>query len=98
MGIFCRFGLADDSRPVAVPVWPNVVWTRLVPELISTGKLTIPVLSVSGEASFGEAQKSFVEAFATNVSRHVTVADSGHFVAEEQPGALIAELRTFLAT
>lgn len=69
-----------------------------VRELIGAGKLTIPVLSVSGQASFGDAQRRFVEAFANNVARHVTVADSGHFVAEEQPEALMAELRAFLAT
>ena len=64
-------------------------------ELIDTGKLTIPVLSISGEASFGEAQKPFVEAFAGNIIKHVVVPNSGHFVAEEQPEALAVEFRTF---
>jgi hypothetical protein len=26
--MFCRFGLVEDSRPVAAPVWLKVVWTR----------------------------------------------------------------------
>ena len=26
--MFCRFGLVEDSRPVAAPVWLNVVCTR----------------------------------------------------------------------
>lgn len=67
-----------------------------VQELIRAGKLTIPVLSISGQASFGEAQRRFVEAFASNIVNHVTVPNSGHFVAEEQPEALMAESRVFL--
>ena len=64
---------------------------------IRTGKITIPVLAVSGEASFGAAQHSFVEAFATNIAKQVVIRDAGHFVAEEQPEALITELQSFLA-
>lgn len=69
-----------------------------IQQLIAAGKLTQPVLSISGQASFGEAQKPFVEAFATNIVKHVTVANCGHFVAEEQPEALSSELHGFLAT
>lgn len=64
--------------------------------LISDSKLTIPVLSVSGEASLGAAQLSLVEAFAGNITRHATIPGSGHFVPEEQPQALLSELRNFL--
>jgi len=63
--------------------------------LIDSGKLTIPVLSISGEASFGEAERPFVEAFASNIVRHVVVPNCGHFVAEEQPEALTDEFRVF---
>ena len=28
IGMFCRFGSVDDSRPVAAMVWLNVVWMR----------------------------------------------------------------------
>ena len=34
MGMFCRFGSALDSRPVAVPVCLKVVWIR--PSLSAT--------------------------------------------------------------
>jgi pimeloyl-ACP methyl ester carboxylesterase len=67
-----------------------------VRELIAAGKLTIPVLSVSGEASFGAAQLAFVEAFSENIARHVVIPGSGHFVPEEQPQALFSELENFL--
>ena len=66
-----------------------------VRELIAAGKLTIPVLSVSGEASFGASQLTFVEAFAGNITRHV-IPGPGHFVPDEQPQALLMELKKFL--
>ena len=28
MGMFCRLGLVEERRPVAVPTWLKVVWTR----------------------------------------------------------------------
>jgi pimeloyl-ACP methyl ester carboxylesterase len=67
-----------------------------VRELIAAGKLMIPVLSVSGEASFGAAQLPFVEAFAGNITRHIVIPGAGHFVPEEQPQALLTELKKFL--
>jgi pimeloyl-ACP methyl ester carboxylesterase len=67
-----------------------------VRDIIASGKLTIPVLSISGEASFGAAQRSFVEAFAENIARHVIIPQAGHFVPEEQAEALLEELKPFL--
>jgi pimeloyl-ACP methyl ester carboxylesterase len=67
-----------------------------VRDLIASGKLTIPVLSISGEASLGAAQRVFVEAFAENIARHIVIPKAGHFVAEEQPEALLEELKSFL--
>lgn len=67
-----------------------------VRDSIASGKLDIPVLSVSGSASFGAAQQAFVEPFAAQIVRHVTIEGAGHFVAEEQPDALVAELQSFL--
>jgi pimeloyl-ACP methyl ester carboxylesterase len=66
-----------------------------VRELIAAGKLTIPVLSVSGGASFGAAQRRFVEAFAENIWRDAIIPDAGHFVPEEQPAELLSVLETF---
>jgi pimeloyl-ACP methyl ester carboxylesterase len=67
-----------------------------VRDLIAAGKLTIPVLSISGGASFGAAQRTFVEAFAENIVRHIVIPKAGHFVPEEQPEALLEELKSFL--
>lgn len=66
-----------------------------IQELVQAGKLTIPVLSVSGEASFGPNQKAFVEPFASQIVGPVIIRNAGHFVAEEQPEALLAEFRSF---
>ena len=65
--------------------------------LVAEGKLDIPVLSVSGAASFGEHQLGFVEAFANDVVEHVTVEGADHFVAEERPERLLEVLAPFLA-
>ena len=67
-----------------------------VRDLIAAGKLTIPVLSISGGASLGAAQRTFVEAFAENIVRHIVIPKAGHFVPEEQPEALLEELKSFL--
>ena len=66
-----------------------------VRDLIAGGKLRIPVLSISGEASLGAAQRGFVEAFAENIARHVIIPKAGHFVPEEQPEAVLEELKPF---
>jgi pimeloyl-ACP methyl ester carboxylesterase len=87
-----RPGLMRSSASYYRSVYAAVDRVR---ELIDTGKLTIPVLSISGEASFGEAARPFVEAFASNIVRHVVVPNCGHFVAEEQPEALTDEFRAF---
>jgi pimeloyl-ACP methyl ester carboxylesterase len=89
-----RPGLIQSSASYYRSVYGQIDATRA---LIGQGKLTIPVLSMSGKASFGDFQRGFVEAFAGNIVRHVTVDSAGHFVAEEQPEALMRELRPFLS-
>ena len=54
-----------------------------------------PRSSGSGQFSFGTAQRKFVEAFASDIVSDVVVENSSHFVAEEQPERLTAELRNF---
>jgi hypothetical protein len=46
--------------------------------LIGDRKLTIPILSISGQFSFGQAQRAFVEAFAENIVNDVVVENSRH--------------------
>lgn len=59
------------------------------------GKLTMPVLALGGEKSFGLTMAEVMRAAATNVTPGV-VPDSGHWIMEENPKATIALVRPFL--
>lgn len=59
------------------------------------GKLAMPVLAIGGDKSFGATMATVTEAGATNV-RGVVIADSGHWLMEEQPKATVAAIRGFL--
>jgi pimeloyl-ACP methyl ester carboxylesterase len=58
-------------------------------------KLTMPVLAVGGEKSFGSLQAVIMRHVATNV-REVVVAGSGHWLMEERPAETVALIRNFL--
>ncbi|MBW9206693.1 alpha/beta hydrolase [Mumia sp. zg.B53] len=59
-------------------------------------KLTMPVLGIGGESSWGGAVGGALSAIAENVETLV-VPGTGHWVAEAAPQALIAALTEFLA-
>jgi pimeloyl-ACP methyl ester carboxylesterase len=63
---------------------------------VKAGKLTMPVLAVGGDKSFGPMMATVMRAAATNVQEGV-VKDSGHWLMEEQPEATVALVRGFLA-
>jgi pimeloyl-ACP methyl ester carboxylesterase len=63
---------------------------------VAQGKLTMPVLAVGGEKSFGPMMAVVMRAAATNVQEAI-VPNSGHWVMEENPGATIALVTDFLA-
>lgn len=58
-------------------------------------KLTMPVLAVGGEKSFGAIQAVIMRHVATNVQEAV-VAGSGHWLMEERPAETVALIRRFL--
>jgi pimeloyl-ACP methyl ester carboxylesterase len=62
---------------------------------VARGKLTMPILAVGGEKSFGSTMAVVMRAAATNVQELVIPA-SGHWLMEEQPSATVAALRAFL--
>ena len=62
---------------------------------VARGKLTMPVLAVGGEKSFGPTMAVVMRAAATDVQEQVIPA-SGHWLMEEQPVATVAALRAFL--
>jgi uncharacterized RmlC-like cupin family protein len=58
-------------------------------------KLTMPVLAVGGEKSFGALQAVIMRHLATNVQEAV-VAGSGHWLMEERPDYTVTLIRNFL--
>jgi pimeloyl-ACP methyl ester carboxylesterase/quercetin dioxygenase-like cupin family protein len=58
-------------------------------------KLTMPVLAVGGEKSFGPLQAVIMRHVATNVQEAV-VTGSGHWLMEERPAYTVALVRNFL--
>ena len=64
-------------------------------EFMSKGKLSMPVLAIGGEKSFG-AQMAKIMQFAASNVREGVVPDSGHWIMEENPRATIAMVRAFL--
>jgi pimeloyl-ACP methyl ester carboxylesterase len=62
---------------------------------LAQGKLTMPILAIGGEKSFGPTMAVVARATATNVSGLV-IPDAGHWLMEEQPKATIAAVRDFV--
>ncbi|MBR1177433.1 alpha/beta hydrolase [Bradyrhizobium sp. KB893862 SZCCT0404] len=58
-------------------------------------KLTIPVLAVGGEKSFGKMEAVVMRNAATDVTE-VVIPDAGHWLMEEQPEATVKAVRQFL--
>jgi pimeloyl-ACP methyl ester carboxylesterase len=63
--------------------------------LAAHGKLTMPVLAVGGEKSFGTMMAVVIGAGAANVEERV-IPNAGHWLMEEQPAATVAAIRAFL--
>jgi len=64
--------------------------------LVAKGKLTIPVLAIGGDHSFGEQLATEIGFAASNV-RGAVIKDSGHWIMEEQPQQAIDLIVPFLA-
>ncbi len=62
---------------------------------VAKGKLTMPVLAVGGEKSFGSTMAVVMRAAATDV-QELVIPNSGHWLMEEQPVATVAAVRAFL--
>jgi len=64
-------------------------------QFLARGKLTMPVLAIGGEKSFGATMAKIMR-FAASDVREAIVPDAGHWIMEENPAATIALVRTFL--
>jgi pimeloyl-ACP methyl ester carboxylesterase len=59
------------------------------------GKLTMPILALGAEKSFGDQQAAIMRDVGTNVEGGI-IANSGHWIMEEQPDATVKAVRAFL--
>jgi len=62
---------------------------------LAAGKLTMPILAIGGDKSFGTTMAAVMRFTATDVTGAV-VANSGHWLMEEQPDATVKLVRDFL--
>ncbi len=62
---------------------------------LAKGRLQMPVLAIGGESSFGPMM-AHVMRFAADDVHQVVIANSGHWLMEEQPEATVAAIRSFL--
>ncbi|OYY92006.1 MAG: alpha/beta hydrolase [Sphingomonas sp. 28-66-16] len=62
---------------------------------LAEGLLTMPVLAIGGDHSFG-ANMAGVMRFAARNVQSAVIKDSGHWLIEEQPEATVAAVRAFL--
>src|SRR5215469_357077 len=91
--------IAAYSRPGRMrAAWDYFVsWPRVAKDFaeMSQTKLTMPVLSIGGDKSLGEALAAQMKLVANNVSV-VIVKNSGHWILEEQPKQTTDALVSFL--
>ena len=64
-------------------------------ELAAKGKLTMPIFALGAEKSFGTQQADIMRVVGTNVEGGI-IANSGHWVMEEQPAATVKAIVEFL--
>ena len=103
--------MSSSSAPPSTPEGPgsnpdslrgNLGWYRTPDTTIAqdeqrkSRRLTMAVLAIGGEASFGENVGNAVQAVADEV-QSVVIPGTGHFVAEEAPEDLPEALTAFLA-
>jgi pimeloyl-ACP methyl ester carboxylesterase len=62
---------------------------------MAKGKLPMPVLALGGDHSFGMQQAEIMRLVAGNVEGG-GIANSGHWIMEEQPVATVKAVRDFL--
>ena len=64
-------------------------------KFLANGPLSVPVLAIGGEKSFGPEMAVVAKAAFSNV-RGVVIPDAGHWLMEENPKATIAAIQEFI--
>jgi pimeloyl-ACP methyl ester carboxylesterase len=64
-------------------------------KFLADGKLTFPILAIGGDKSFGQGFANEIAFAGTNV-RGLSIANSGHWLMEEQPEATMSAIVQFI--
>jgi len=64
-------------------------------EFQKKGKLAMPILALGAEKSFGDQQAAIMREVGSNVEGGI-IANSGHWIMEEQPDQTVARVKAFL--
>src|SRR6478672_3209734 len=64
-------------------------------EFQKRGKLTMPILALGAEKSFGDQQTAIMRAVGSNVEGGI-ITNSGHWIMEEQPAQTVSKVKAFL--
>ncbi len=64
-------------------------------QVFAQKKLTMPILALGAEKSFGDQQAAIMREVATNVEGGI-ITNSGHWIMEEQPDQTVKLIRAFL--
>jgi pimeloyl-ACP methyl ester carboxylesterase len=65
-------------------------------KFLAEGKLKMPVLAIGGEKSFGIGFANEIQ-FAADDVRALSIKDSGHWLMEEQPDAVMSAILSFIS-
>jgi pimeloyl-ACP methyl ester carboxylesterase len=65
-------------------------------DALKNGRLQMPVLAIGGDHSLGDTM-AYIMRFAADNVHGVVIADSGHWLMEEQPKATMAAIISFLS-
>jgi pimeloyl-ACP methyl ester carboxylesterase len=81
----------------ALGVYRAAFTTIAQTEPLTIGKVTVPIVAIGGVKGLGEKVGEMVRLVASNVTAE-TLSESGHFVPEEAPDAVIRHVRAISAT
>jgi pimeloyl-ACP methyl ester carboxylesterase len=91
---YTRCYAAPGAMGRSLTYYRNVFKTIDNNKINALTKLTIPVMALGGEQSFGMYPLESLKTVAENVTGGV-IADCGHYIAEEQPAVLLEKLKVF---
>jgi pimeloyl-ACP methyl ester carboxylesterase len=81
----------------ALGVYRAAFTTIAQTEPLTIGKVTVPIVAIGGVKGLGDKVGEMVRLVASNVTAE-TLSESGHFVPEEAPDAVIRHVRAISAT